>query len=71
MSNVIEGHFHTTLDINPNNVLNGAMDKLDFVLVIGIDKDGFDYIASSTSDKAKLLMALETVKFKLLRGDYD
>lgn len=71
MSNVIKGHFLTRLDIDPDKVLKGAEGQLKFAMVIGIDQDDCDYLAASTSDKTKLIMALETIKFKLMRGDYD
>lgn len=70
MTNVVQFTGLTTLDINPDGVLESAVGKLDQVWVIGIGKDGEDYIASSTSNTKDFLMLIETVKFKLMRGDF-
>lgn len=71
MGTVVQGHFRTCLDIDPDKVLKGAEGNLKQAIVIGIDQDGCDYLASSTGDWGKILIALETVKFKMLRGDYE
>lgn len=72
MSNVIQGHFYTRLDIDPNKVLDGAKDKLSNVLVIGYEKDSDEiYFAASTSKTAELIFMLEKFKFKVLRGDFN
>lgn len=61
---------HTWLNIDPNSVLESAVDQVDMVIVIGEDKEGGVYTASSTADKGKILLMLEEAKFKLLRGDF-
>lgn len=52
--------------VDPNNVLEGAIDKLDECLIIGVDKEGFNYYASSESDVPKLVYQLELLKKHLL-----
>ena len=58
MSNVLQFNGETTNDIAPNKILEGAKDKLDEVVVCGIGKDNKLYIASSTSDIAKVNLSL-------------
>jgi len=71
MTNIIKFTGYTTNDIEPNNVLNGALDKLDKCLVLGHCDDGDFYCASSTSNVGELLRIVEIFKFKLIRGDFD
>jgi hypothetical protein len=61
---------YTNLDIEPNNVLEKAIDKLDINLVLGIDKNGEYYFASSTSDKWKLFDLTEQFRRRLINGDF-
>lgn len=55
-----------------DNVLEQAMGQYDDVLIIGYDKDGnFDARATlGLVDGGDMLWLIETLKFKLLRGDY-
>lgn len=71
MGEVVRLNCLTTLDISPDDVLNSAVGKLDQVLILGWDKDGELYVASSTSDM-KLTVYLAT-KFvhKEMNGDYS
>jgi hypothetical protein len=66
MDNIIEFPGKTILDVEPDKVLDAAIGKLETVLVIGLSENSEYYFATSTSDKAKLLLMLETFKFKLL-----
>jgi hypothetical protein len=55
-----------------DNVLEQAMGQYDDVLIIGYDKEGkFDARATlGLADGGDMLWLIETLKFKLLRGDY-
>lgn len=70
LDNVIPMGGYTKLNIDPNGVLNGAVDKLDFVFIAGIDKNGDHYFAASGSDINETLWLIEKFKFKLMRGDF-
>jgi len=57
----------TSLDIDVERVLNGAVDAaLQRVLVIGIDADGEFYFASSVSDGGSVLWDMEMARLKLM-----
>lgn len=56
----------TKLDIPADRVLEQAIDKLDGVLVIGYDKDGDLYAASSYADGGMVMWLLEHCKYKLM-----
>ena len=66
-SNVVYLPCETTLDIPPDRVLEGANDKLESVVVIGNDKDGNLYFASSMGDNAHTLWIMEQAKQFLLK----
>ena len=61
----------TYLDLPVDMVLDGAKDKLDSVIVLGYDKDGILYMASSSSDVAEKVLMLEMAKLQFLRGCED
>lgn len=70
MGDVIKLNCETTLPIDPNDVLTGAVGKLDHCLLLGIDKDGKMYTASSTGDiQWGVYMATKFVA-KVHAGDY-
>ena len=69
--NVIPIGCLTTLPIDPNKVLNAAVDKLDFVFIAGIDKNDNFYFAASEGKLKDVLWLLEACKFKMMRGDFD
>lgn len=50
MSNVHQFTGVTKLDLPPDQVLEQAMGKLETVLIIGYDKEGEEYFASSVAD---------------------
>lgn len=56
----------TRLDLDPDRVLSQATGKLQGVVVVGYDKDGEFYAASSYADGGDMLWALELAKKKLL-----
>lgn len=60
----------TTLDIDPDRILQCAIGKMDQVVLIGWDKDGQEYFSSSVSDGGTVLWHMERAKLQLLRkGD--
>ena len=56
----------TYLDLPPDRILNGALGKLDGVVILGYDKDGNQYFASSYADGGEVLWLLEKCKLALL-----
>lgn len=61
----------TRLDLAPDDVLGAAVGELSTVVVLGYDKDGKEYFASSVSDGADVLWLLERCKVNLLQvGGY-
>lgn len=59
----------TKLDLSPDLVLNEAKGHLDEVVLIGTDKDGLYYFASSIADSRKSLWLVENFKLMLLSED--
>jgi hypothetical protein len=67
MSNVIEASFMTTLDIPCERILRKATEAdLETVIVIGREKDGELYFASSVADGGDVLWLMEIAKKALL-----
>ena len=56
----------TTLDINPDQVLEKAIGELEGVVVMGYDKDGMEYFASSWADGGTVIWLMERLKRQLL-----
>lgn len=56
----------TRLDLPPDRILESAIDKLESVVIIGYDKDGQEYFASSIADGAEVVWLMERSKKKLL-----
>ncbi len=54
------------LDIPADRVLESAIGKLDEVVLIGYNKDGDEYFASSVADGGTVLWLTEKMKKKLL-----
>lgn len=72
---VIEYPGATTLDLDPDRVLEGAK-AVDFddVLVIGLDADSKLYMAGSTGDIGHMLLIVEMAKARIMRiasGELD
>ena len=63
----------TRLDLPPERILNGALEKgLDVAIVVGVDRDGEFYFAGSAADGSETLWWLEIAKKRLLEiGDSD
>lgn len=65
---IIELETITTLDLPPERILRKAVEAdLDQVIVIGYDKGGNEYFASSISNGPEVVWALERAKLRLLR----
>lgn len=74
MGDVVYGDFKTTLDITVDTILEGNKGKLQKAIIIGVDNDGKDFLASSVGDEKEVLLMLELGKFNFLRmvaGDND
>jgi hypothetical protein len=69
MADIIELNCVTRLKIPAEKILRGAADKLDDVVIIGWDKQGKLYFASSEPDGGDVLWLLETAKKALLEGE--
>ena len=57
----------STLPLDPDLLLNEAVGNLDRVIIIGIDKEGEEYFASSEPDGGVCVWDMERAKLKLLR----
>lgn len=66
MSNVVDLPVVTTLDIDPNKILNAAIDEIESGVIIGWDKNKDFYFASSQGDLREVLLLLELAKKELL-----
>jgi hypothetical protein len=55
----------TTLDSNPDMILEAAKDKLEGVVIVGFDKNGEVYAASSYADGGNIMWLLEACKLKM------
>lgn len=66
MGEVVNLECITRLDLPPDRILESAMGKLAGVVIIGYDKDGAEYFASSIADGADVLWLMERSKKKLL-----
>jgi hypothetical protein len=71
MAEIVQFPGYTRNDIDPDSVLEGAKGELNCVLVLGSCPDGDDWVASSTSNKAELLLMVEQFKHDLLSGRFD
>ena len=70
MTDVIRFPGITRLDLDPDRVLQEAVGKMEGVVIVGYDKDGDEYFASSYADGGTTLWLLERCKHKLMKiGD--
>lgn len=67
MGEVVDLSVITTLPLDPDRLLEKAVGQLDRVLIIGMDKDGEEYFASSDPDGGTIIWDMERAKLKLLR----
>ena len=66
MSNVILFNGITKLDLDPDMVLENSKGKLEGVILIGYDKEGEEYFASTYADGGEVLWLIERMKLRLL-----
>ena len=71
MSNVINFTGITKLDLPPDRVLESAKDRLEGVVILGFDKEGGEYFASSYADGGDVLSLLERCKLRILTADKE
>ena len=63
MGNIVNLDVITTLDIDPNRVIESLKDaKLTDIIVIGYDEEGEFYFAGSKADGGEALWMLEMAK---------
>ena len=55
----------TSLDLPPDLILEGAMGKLDSVVIMGYTRDGEEWHASSVADGGFVLWLAERLRRKL------
>jgi hypothetical protein len=66
MTNVVELNCIGTLDLPAERILSKALDAdLDTAIVVGYDKDGDLYFASTTADGGNVLWLFEKAKLAL------
>lgn len=66
MSNVIRLPCVTSLDLDPEVILDGAAGRLKTVVILGYDQDGEEYFASSVADGGTVIWLMEKCKKALL-----
>lgn len=66
MSNVIPIGCVTSLDLPADQILESAIGKLEGVVVLGYDKDGHEYFASSYADGGDMLWLLKRCEHALM-----
>lgn len=67
MTDVVRFPGISYLDLDPDQVLQEAVGKLDQVVICGFDKDGNQYFASSVADGGQSLWHLERAKWALMK----
>jgi hypothetical protein len=71
MDNVIPLGNLTKLDLDPDIVLENTKGTLDSFVIVGWDKDGELYFASTMADGGEVLWLLEKTKKQLLDIEID
>jgi hypothetical protein len=67
--NVVDFGGVTYLDLEPDRVFEKAIGNVDSVVIIGFDKEGDFYFASSKADAGEVIWLMEMAKKKLLEVD--
>jgi len=57
----------TTLDLEPDQVLEEAKGELGTVFIVGRDNEGMLYVAASTSNAGEIMLLMEQAKTHLLK----
>jgi len=72
MGKVIDFNGITTLDLDPQRVLDAAKnEELEGVVILGYTKDGDIYFASSYADGGEVNWLLDKCKLALLSVDFE
>ncbi len=71
MSNVIPLNNITLLDLPPDRILEKAIGEMDSVVILGYDKEGKEYFASSIKGGSDVLWLIERCKIILLNLDEE
>lgn len=72
MGDVVYPNIPTRLPTDPDEALRAAVGKLDYVFILGWDKEtGKLYAASSDSNMGRALYAFGMFEHKLFRGDFE
>ena len=58
----------TRLDLPPDRILEAAKGKMEGVVIVGFDKDGEVYAASSYADGGRVMWLLEACKTKMMES---
>lgn len=56
----------TKLDLPPDRILEAAKGQMEGVVIVGFDKDGEVYAASSYADGGTIMWLLEACKTKMM-----
>ena len=68
MSNVLPFNGITFLDLDPDDILEANKGQFDGVVLIGLDEDGEEILASSYSNAPTILWMLERSKLRVLKS---
>jgi len=72
MTNVLSFDGITTLDLDPDMVLQNNIGKLEGFVLVGYTSDGKEYLCSTYGDTPTILWLLERAKKQILESaDYD
>lgn len=70
MGEVIDGHFITTHKLSPDRMMERASEYgLEDVIIVGRDKSGDMFFATSYSDSGDIIYWLEKAKHELLKTE--
>ena len=70
MGDVVDFDGFTTLPVDPDWLLQKAIGQMARVVIIGVDKDGKEFLASSVADCGTILWDVERARLAVLRmGD--
>ena len=71
MTNILSFEGITTLDLDPDMVLQNNIGKLEGFVLVGYTKDGKEYICSTFGDNPTILWLLERAKKQILENADD